>query len=325
MVLSVHFFLNNGFYDTNIKGIEMFISLFLRWIFYLGVPLFILLTGYLKRNKELSKDYYRSIKKILISYVIISILSILFRIFYLKEDIRKLEIIISIFNFSANGYSWYVEMYIGIFLLIPFLNILYDNLKTKKNKQYLIITLIIMTSLYPIINYIKINNIKLDIIPNWWNGLYPLLYYFIGCYINEYKIKINKKKGLLAFISIIIVETFITYLYSYNNLFDSNFFNGYSSLQTVILSTILFLLVYNIKTDNIRIIKIVSSVSLLSFDMYLFSYIVDKIVYGKLDNYFKTPIEYLKLYPLVIIIIFSCSYLLSYIKDFIFKRKNNHA
>lgn len=316
-VLSVHFFLNNSFYKTNVEGIGMFLSLILRWIFYLGVPLFILITGYLKREKKLTKDYYKSINHILVSYLFISILCILFRLFYLKEDISKLKLLLGIFNFTADEYAWYIEMYIGLFLLIPFLNIMYEGLKTKKNKQYLILTLLIMVSISPIINFITVRNVKLEIIPNWWNSIYPLVYYFIGCYISEYQIDINKKKGITIFTIIIVLETILSYVFSYNNKFDTNFLGGYNSLQTVLASTILFLLLYKIKNENKKINKIVTSISLLSLDMYLFSYIVDKVVYRTLDNYLKSPVEYLKYYILIIPTIFLLSYILSFIKKII--------
>ena len=51
----VHFFLNNNFYNTNINGKGFFVSIFLIVIFYVGVPLFLMLTGYLKRKKILEK------------------------------------------------------------------------------------------------------------------------------------------------------------------------------------------------------------------------------------------------------------------------------
>ncbi|MBE6160410.1 MAG: hypothetical protein E7157_05140 [Lactobacillales bacterium] len=317
-VLSVHFFLNNSFYDTNINGIGMFISIFLRWIFYNGVPLFILLTGYLKRKKKLDKDYYKGIKHILLSYLFISIICIIFRILFIKEHISKLKLLFGIFNFSANGYAWYLEMYIGLFLLIPFLNILYDGLKTKKNKEHLIITLLLMISLSPIISSITIRGIKLDIIPDWWNEIYPLIYYFIGCYINEYQVEINKKKGILLTIGLILIETILSYVVNYNDTFSWNFLGGYGSLQTVIISTTIFLLLYKVNCNKKKINKIITNISILSLDIYLFSYIVDQITYPILDGYLENPVEYLKFYILIIILIFSVSYLLSYIKKIIF-------
>ena len=318
-VPSVHFFLNNGFYETNIKGIEMFISIFFRWLFYIGVPLFMLLTGYLKRKDKLNKKYYKRILSILTSYIFISIICILFRKIYLSENIRILRMIISIFDFSACGYAWYVEMYIGLFLLIPFLNILYDSLNTKRKKQILILSLISMCSIYPIINYINIDGVKLEIIPDWWSKIYPFIYYFIGAYINEYKIEINKKKGIIIFILILIIETILSYIYNYNNKFSTDFLGGYNSLQTIVISTIFFLLLYKVNIKNKITLKIITNISKLSLDIYLFSYIIDLIIYKNLNLYLTTPEQYLKYMVPIILTIFILSYLLAYIKYLIFK------
>ena len=57
-VISVHFFLNNGFYGKIIVGKEMYIFSFIRTLFMICVPLFIITTGYLMKNKTLSKKYY---------------------------------------------------------------------------------------------------------------------------------------------------------------------------------------------------------------------------------------------------------------------------
>ncbi len=57
-VLSVHFFLNNGFYTEIIKGKRMFVMFTMRTAFMICVPLFAILTGYLMNKKILSKTYY---------------------------------------------------------------------------------------------------------------------------------------------------------------------------------------------------------------------------------------------------------------------------
>ena len=124
MVLSVHFFLNNGFYDLKINGFFAYLSIFLRWLFYIGVPLFIIITGYLKNNKKLNKEYYKGIRKVVISYFFISLICIIFKKYFLHDSTRLLRLFLGIFNFTTLEYSWYIEMYIGLFLLIPFFMIL---------------------------------------------------------------------------------------------------------------------------------------------------------------------------------------------------------
>lgn len=65
-VLSIHFFLNNGFYSTIVNSFEMYKQIFFRTFFMSCVPLFMILTGYLMSNKTLSLKYYFKISKIIV-------------------------------------------------------------------------------------------------------------------------------------------------------------------------------------------------------------------------------------------------------------------
>lgn len=161
-------------------------------------------------------------------------------------------------------------MYIGLFFLIPFLNILYNNLKNKKEKHILIITLAGIVSLCPIFNYIPIKNYRLEIIPNYWTIIYPLLYYFIGCYIYEYKPKFCKTKCLIVLAILILTESIITYYFNYKKFFDWSFFGGYESIITVIASTIIFILLYDINCNKKFISKFVCSVSAVSPILFIY-------------------------------------------------------
>ena len=59
-VISVHFLLNTNFYQMPQKdGYGMIVLSFLRHLLLICVPLFIILTGYLNRNKEPNKEYYK--------------------------------------------------------------------------------------------------------------------------------------------------------------------------------------------------------------------------------------------------------------------------
>ncbi len=317
-VLSVHFFFNNGFYQCNVKGISMFLSILLRWTFYNGVPLFLLITGYLKKDKKLSNKYYKGIIKVLSSYLFISFLCIIFRKYIIHEHIRLYKLLMGVFNFTTVEYAWYIEMYIGLFLLIPFLNLIYDGLKTKNNKIYLIFTLILLVSIEPLFNFLHYKNITFDIVPDWWVRIYPLVYYFIGCFIREYQIKINKLKGLIFLMLLILIETVISYLYNYNDVFSWDFIGGYGSLQTVIISTIIFLLLYNIEINNHLITNVIKKISVLSLDIYLLSYMVDCIVYDHLGNVLYQPSLFLKYCFPTVFVVLSLSFILASLKSTLF-------
>ena len=56
--------------------------------------------------------------------------------------------------------------------------------------------------------------------------------------------------------------------------------------------------------------------------MYLFSWIVDQIIYPFIKNYIHEPLDYLKFYLITVLTIFITTYLLSLIKKYFFKLLN---
>ena len=121
-VISVHSLGNSGFYNQPINGVSMFLSEVLRCLFITCVPLFLLLTGYLNNNSQPSKGYYFKLLNVVIVYIICGMVCQLALVAI--DHISIKQVIISFFDFSACPYAWYIEMYIGLYLLIPFLNIL---------------------------------------------------------------------------------------------------------------------------------------------------------------------------------------------------------
>ena len=312
-VLSVHFFAYTSFYSTPLVGKKMIILLFFRWLFYCCVPLFLVLTGYLKNKKKLSKKYYSTIKKIIYSYLFISICIYFFKKYFMDYDVNVFRQIFNILGFESGDYSWYVEMYIGLFLLIPFLNIVYNNLKNKKQKKCLIITMILLTAMPPLLSHLSLG---INTYPDYWVSIYPISYYFIGCYINEYKIKISKKVLLFGIVVLLFCETILTYFYSYNSVLDKSFLESYGSIFTMAITILIFLLLYDIKLSNMALKKTVYTISKNSFDIYLFSYITDNVLY----KYFKLNIlnEYYKM-PAFVFMGILITLVFSLIKNLIFK------
>lgn len=75
-VLSVHFFLHNGFYEEIVVGKRLFFMGTMRNFFMICVPLFLILTGFLMNKKVVSRKYYSGLKKTYITYVLASITNI---------------------------------------------------------------------------------------------------------------------------------------------------------------------------------------------------------------------------------------------------------
>ena len=92
-VVSVHFFLNNGFYSQTVAGKRMFIMVLMRSLFMICVPLFITLSGYLLRKKKLEKSYYKRIVKIIITYILASLFCVGYSIVFLDQDLTIKNIV----------------------------------------------------------------------------------------------------------------------------------------------------------------------------------------------------------------------------------------
>ena len=77
-VICVHFFLNIKFYDNIVIGKKMFLMTTIRNFFMICVPMFITLTGYLMSDKKINNKYYIGIIKIIVTYILCSIIYLFF-------------------------------------------------------------------------------------------------------------------------------------------------------------------------------------------------------------------------------------------------------
>lgn len=334
-VVSVHFFLNSGFYSQDMIGFKMFIKCIIRSFFIICVPLFLLLTGYLMKDKVLSKKYYKGISNTLIVYIVSSVVCVIFKILYNQSSINLVDSILSILDFTGANYSWYIEMYIGLFLIIPFLNLIYKNLANKKQRQILILilTLLFLTSFHGITNiYVFDSSSWLmqpssiqsyqKLVPTFWIQIYPITYYFIGSYLSDYGVRLNNKKcGIILIFSMLVTGT-ISYYWATPYKFVWGPWCSYSSILVVIMSVCVFTLIKRIpfkdkvSTNVKRMIKRVSDVTL---GAYLVSYIFDTIFYNFLNNLLGDTYIAFKYYFIIVPVVFVSSILLSMVLDLLIK------
>lgn len=313
-VIGVHFFsLNTEFTSSPVAGISMIIQSLGYSIFHCGVPLFLLLTGFLNVNKTCCRTYYSKIWRVLAAYVSFSVVTLVFRHFAFGEPLTFLSSVKRILDFSAIRYAWYIEMWIGLFLLVPFLNILYKGIETRRQKEILILILVFLT--------LAVRNIKgsgPSYLPDYWADCYPLTYYFIGAYIREYAPRINKLYLLTTVILLGLVSPIFTVIVRPGHVLPSNFAVCYD-IVNVISSVSIFLMLYDLKTSRPAAGKAVGWVSLLSLDMYLCCYIFDSVVYPWFkDRYFVDQSSFGIYFFIIVPVIFFGSFILSLVKYMIF-------
>ena len=185
MVLSVHFFLNCGFYDLPVQGHRMEIAAVVRTGLMSCVPLFLLLSGWLLGERRWSLRYYKGALRVIVAYGLAGTACFLFRGLFLHGPLRPGTWLRELLQFSAAPYGWYIAMYLGLFLLIPFLNAMWAALGQRERK-FLIATLLLVAVAPSIDNITAIWQIQL--LPDWWNRLYPIAYYCIGMQLRQHPI-----------------------------------------------------------------------------------------------------------------------------------------
>ncbi len=198
-VVCGHFFtVNTPFNQSDFIGSSMLVQGCCRAFFAnLGVPLFLMLSGYFNCYKEFSIKYYKNIKRILVPYIVASILTWLL----LSENHSITQLILGTLGYNTIGYAWYVEMFIGLYLCVPFINIVLErvfSLGSTKMIHTLFVILVFMTSLPPLVDRGDVR-----IVPNYWQMCFPLLLYATGAYIRYFQPHI-KRRALSVFVICII-------------------------------------------------------------------------------------------------------------------------
>lgn len=327
-VISVHFFRNTGYYNVPLEGEKLLLMTMARSFFMVCVPLFIMLTGYLQNKKTVCMKYYMGIFRILVTYLLASLACLLFR-HAAGEDFTIYNITNDILGYTMAPYGWYVEMYLGLFLLTPFLNVLWNNLSDKKQKHYLILTMIILTTLPSICNILHFDEYNspneaptyLKLLPFWWKGMWPVTYYFLGCYIQESQTATKKIVKLPVILLLTITTGIFNFCFSKPGVFVWGIWSDWFSLPVVALSVLVFIFLLNIDTARFPVFlkKLLYRISTLSFGAYLVSYIFDKIFYDILNANIKTVTDKIPYFFVIVPIILIYSLALSYLLDLIWK------
>ncbi|MGN0968445.1 MAG: acyltransferase [Oscillospiraceae bacterium] len=315
-VLAVHSFLYNGFYSEPLQGIGMAAGTVLRMAFVSAVPLFLILTGYLCVGRTWSRGYYRKLLPVLLTYLLAAAVCLAFRLLWLKEEISALGVLRRVLDFSAAPYGWYVEMYIGLFLLTPFLNAAWRALE-ERGKKALLISLIVMTALPALVN------LRWQIIPDWWTEIYPLTYYVLGAWLREHPVKVKRLWLLLGWIGLAAVAGLVQYaaqqalrpgqpFYSWN-------YNYRASLLTLAQTVCLFscLRQFDGSRTPAPVRWCVDRVARLTLPIHLVSYAADMLIYPVLCAAVPTVNGRMACLPLMVLINLVISGLAAWVLDWV--------
>lgn len=300
-VPAIHFFLNSGYYNVPLEGKRMYLMTYGRTFFMVCVPLFMILSGYLMVTKDIKLEkksilkFYSKLSKVLVTYLLAALAIIIYKVYFLKEPLSVQDGIFNILGYKQ--YAWYVNMYIGCYLLVPLLNALWKAADTKHGHFCIVIILCVLTvapSIFNVYDFLTPDALIKpwlsvsynQIVPNWWSSLYPVTYYCIGAYLRT-DIDVKKLKTwkilLLLICSVAIFGTYNIWR-SYSIKFVWGPWCDWGSLQNTVNATLVFLLINSISipSPNVIVGKAIKLISDLTFGAYIISWIPDQIYYSKL-------------------------------------------
>ena len=285
LVIYVHSFLaatagTVSYYNSPLTGGMMFAMTFMRWVALCCVPLFMVLSGYLCIHSTSLKNICLRLLTPMLSFLMIMGLHLLLSRYYFGQTISVAYALNCIVGMDL---SWYLEMYIGLSLLMPFLNTLWAHLSIK-NQNSLVLMLLLLTS---------VGSVSNRLLPTYWEGLYPIMYYFVGAWIRERDVHWRCTRLFIALSMVFLLETIRTFADVNGGLFSWSIFGGYQcsyNAGPVILATVLIVLLFyrvNVRFKPFR--WLVEHASRHSLSIYLISVgVTDSIFYAHMLPHFPT-------------------------------------
>lgn len=324
-VVSVHFFLYTSYYYLYVTGIRMYLMTFLRSASMICVPLFIMLSGYLLNRKRPGRSYFSKLWKTLSIYVLASICCYVYAGFLAPNASGSGsigEFIRQTLAFKATPYSWYINMYVGLFLLIPYLNLAFDGLSTEKDRRVMILGLLFMTAVPGVLNVFSLEegivfmgntHIPDPIVPDYWIPFYPVTYYFLGAYLNRHPLKLQRRTELLLLLGALFLNGLLNCLACWGDYFPIGPWQEYEALPNAVVAVLVFdyLAQGDYSKLGARSCGILAWISEHCLGAFLVSWMFDDLFYGILNRIQPVFAYQILFYPVMVVAVFSCSVLLA--------------
>lgn len=341
MIIYYHIILHGNIL-LNSKNIYFtFTNEIIEFLIIVHVNLFMLLTGYFQVDSKfkLSKVFSLLAQTIFYAIIIMIILSCLGLV-----SLNKVGIIREVFLLENTGQYWFIKVYLLLYCLSPFINILINSLEQGRYKS-LIFTSVLLICVLP---YITGN--KGFFINDGFTLYNAIVMYLIGAYLKKYKIKdsyhfanMPKRKYqtvmlifyiFLALINYTLYKTSIQLAVSspiFNEIFG-NFVScvfGYEN-PIIILQSICFFLFF--ESLDIKYNKIINRIAKLIFGVYLIheNFLLQPLLYKmlKIDNGMIYSFRFILYVIFIVLFIFIIGILIEFLRQkffkFIYDRKISH-
>lgn len=299
-VVVFHSFLNNGHSYVQQIGTTVWLADSFRFLSISCIGLYLMLSGYLKCENTNIKSCYKSLVSVLVGYLLACAICIPVR-HYAFDEIRTFgEWVKKIFDFTAVKYGWYVEMFIGLSLLVPFINMALKYIGNDKKQLYTLAAVLLFMTALP-------GATKWNIAPDYWRIAYPVTYYVLGAVVYKLQPKVNVWLGLcsaLAAAGLLGAYTILTTDGTYKEFLPQREFQD---LWIVFIVVPIFVSLYRVNIPE-KLSGVLAVAASGCYCGYLLSSLFDSWLY-KLVPQWKNPDDYYLIFLCVTIPIYIVSML----------------
>lgn len=284
-----------------------------RWLSVSCIGLFLMLTGYLKAEKTDLKSCYRGLIPVLLGYLLAAIISIPVRHFVFGDTQTFSAWLTRLFGFSAVHYGWYVEMYIGLILLCPFINIILKHLQSAKALYGFAAIMLVITALP--------GATPLCVFPDYWRSIYPLTYYILGALVRRLQPKINPWIGIAGAIFMSAALGAATVLSTDGKLSEALKWE-FADLWITVIVVCLFTALYRVKIPP-ALSRVLAYGASGCYGGYLLSHLFDAWCYNLFPQW-RSPERYARIFFCITVPIFIISVILGVLLERVVKWGCSH-
>jgi len=283
----------------------MFVMTMIRNFSMICVPLFMILTGYLSRHFVYDKKHVLRFLHILSVYALSTLVCKLYRTWFWGSELSLKSFIYGLIDFSGAPYAWYVEMYLGMLLMIPLLNAGWRGLSGRDKKIALGGFLILSCgyTVFPDRSFF-----------DYWSALYPVAYYFVGAYLAENRPQVKKRILALLLVPSAVLLALASYVRDYGTMFRAQAYVGHGSVYVLAVTLLFFVLLQKLDLSAMPkgIAWLIRQAAKATLPAYLVSYCFDGSVYEPLIQSVPLAADQLPYYFLLVPFNFIGSLLIGY-------------
>ena len=259
-----------------------FVSVATFFFSKVAVPLFLMISGYLLLNRI--DDWKYNLKRILRIIIVLAICSFAYSSInnlYPLSNFSMSEILkdaLSFYNRQPSRALWYLYAYLGILVMLPFLQKLVLQMNRKDFHIFFLISGIFISTLPVLKHYFEQISIE-------YHFAIPLFhsyigYLFIGNYFRKFKLDYSRKNKTIMIsilLASVLFNTLATYFEFIKNQKDYLFFDNITLIPIVIESIALFYLIINTNVPA-KLINITSYIASCTFGIYLIGDLVIRVL-----------------------------------------------